>query len=93
MQHVAEKAGRYLHRTPVYASLEDLPSRASLRITGYFPGLVGSIGRPEPEEVAMVDVYDGRGVVGSRIVEIELNQKWWMRSTEMTRTFRAIKVI
>jgi len=34
----------YLQRTPVYASLDGFPNSASLRIMGYLPGFVGSIG-------------------------------------------------
>jgi hypothetical protein len=30
------------HLTPVYVSLEALPSKASLRMTGYLPAFVGS---------------------------------------------------
>lgn len=38
------RAALCLHLTPVYVSLDVLPSRASLKIMGYFAGFVGSIG-------------------------------------------------
>jgi hypothetical protein len=34
---------RHLHLMPVYTSVDFLPSRASLKTTGYLPALVGSI--------------------------------------------------
>lgn len=36
------EAEQYVHRIPVYASLEVFPINSSLSMTGYCPGLVGS---------------------------------------------------
>jgi hypothetical protein len=39
---IREAEGTNSHLMPVYVSLDGLPSKASLRITGYWPTLVGS---------------------------------------------------